>query len=181
MRSLFKNPFARFFAVALLLYIGWYFVYELYLHPMGFLDVMVINNSIFFTEHLLQLLGYDVFTQEMDAIRTIGIDGTHGLWIGDPCNGLTLFALFSGFIIAFPGPWKHKLWFIPAGIILIHFMNIIRITALSLIVKHAPEALEFNHTYTFTFLVYGFIFILWVTWVNKFSGFKKKMKEYEER
>jgi len=108
----------------------------------------------------------------VENIRTIGIDGTHGLWIGDPCNGLTLFALFTGFIIAYPGPLKKKLWFIPVGIIAIHFINIIRIVALSLIVYYFPdpEVLDFNHTYTFTLLVYGFVFSLWYVWAGKLSG-----------
>lgn len=39
-------------------------------------------------------LGFPVFAGNNPTIRTIGIDGTNGLWIGDPCNGLSLFALF---------------------------------------------------------------------------------------
>lgn len=169
MQTLLKNKAFLFLAKFLLLFILWYVVYELWLHPQGGLDRLVINNSIFFTKYLLELLGYESFTNSSETIRVIGIDGTHGIWIGDPCNGLSLFALFTGFILAYPGPVKHKLWYIPAGILAIHILNIIRVLSLTLIVYHAPEHLDFNHTYTFTIFVYGFIFLFWLIWVNRFS------------
>jgi exosortase family protein XrtF len=115
-------------------------------------------------------MGYESFISDNATIRTVGIDGTHGLWIGDPCNGLTLFALFAIFIVAYPGPWKHKLWFIPVGITVIHFLNVMRITALCIIVMKRPEWLDFNHTYTFQLLMYGFIFGLWWIWIQKLSS-----------
>jgi hypothetical protein len=34
--------------------------------------------------------------------------------------------------------------------------------------------LSFNHDYTFTLIVYSFVFLLWWIWVNKFSGVGKK-------
>ena len=99
----------------------------------------------------------------------MGIDGTHGVLIGAPCNGLNLFALFAGFIIIFPGKIIQKLIFIPIGILIIHVINIFRLVALALVVLYKPESLEFNHKYTFTIVVYAFIFVMWIIWVNKFA------------
>jgi exosortase family protein XrtF len=99
----------------------------------------------------------------------IGVDGAHPIWIGGPCDGVAIMAIFLIFVSAFPGNQIHKLWYIPLGILLIHFINVLRVAGLTLINFYAPEYLDFNHNYTFTFLVYGFIFILWITWVNKFS------------
>lgn len=163
------NPVALFFAKAFGLFILWYFIYELWLHPLGTVDAIVIDNIIFFSSKILNLLGYDLITGANPNVRTIGIDGTHGLWVGDPCNGMALFALFTGFIIAYPGPVIKKLWYIPLGLILIHLLNILRVTALTLIDFHSPQHLEFNHTYTFTILVYSFVFALWIIWANKLS------------
>jgi len=39
-----KNPAAFFLLKALLLYIFWYLFYELWLHPIGYLDAFVIDN-----------------------------------------------------------------------------------------------------------------------------------------
>ncbi len=168
-----NDPLYRFLLKAVFLFIAWYFLYDLWLHPAGGIDMIVIKSLEQASYVVLETLGYVTLeASHVENIRTIGIDGTHGLWIGDPCNGLTLFALFTGFIIAYPGPLKKKLWYIPVGIIAIHLINIVRIVALSLIVYYFPdpEVLDFNHTYTFTILVYGFVFFLWYLWAIKLSG-----------
>lgn len=166
----FKNPIIAFFIKAIFFYILWFLVYELWLHPKGVLDNAVINNLVNVSSKILELLGFNLIPEPTnDNIRTIGIDGSHGVWIGDPCNGLTLFALFIGFIVSFSGPIKHKLWFIPIGILFIHILNILRVVALSIISFKKPSLLEFNHTYTFTIIVYSAVFILWMVWVNKFA------------
>jgi exosortase family protein XrtF len=166
----FKNPLIAFFIKAIFFYIIWFLLYELWLHPKGTIDNYVINNIVDVSENLLKKMGFSLMPEpQTDNIRTIGIDGTHGVWIGDPCNGLTLFALFVGFVVSFPGPIKHKIWYIPTGILIIHVLNIIRVIALSIIAFKKPSLLEINHTYTFTIFVYAVVFTLWMVWVNKFS------------
>jgi hypothetical protein len=61
-----------------------------------------------------------------------------GIWVGDQCNGFKLFSIFSIFILAFPGPIKKKMWFIPLGIVFIHFANVLRVIALLLINNFHP-------------------------------------------
>lgn len=169
----FKNlsPIHWFLIKAFSLYIFWYLFYELWLHPKGDFDLLVIDNIISISEYLLDLFGFIVIPDVYDAsFRTLGVDGTHGIWIGDSCNGITIFALFTGFIIAFPGKWIRKLIYIPIGILFIHILNILRVMALSLILKYAPETLSFNHSYTFTTIIYAFIFLLWYLWATKYNG-----------
>jgi len=43
---------------------------------------------------------------------------------------------------------------------------VLRVVALITINYYAPQYIEFNHTYTFTILVYSIIFLLWMWWVN---------------
>ena len=141
MRPILQNPFYAFLIKAFGLYFFWYLFYELWLHPNGTFDSLVINNLVFFSEFLLKGMGFHLIPSDSagDTIRVVGIDGTHGLWIGDPCNGISLFALFAGFILSFPGPAKQKLWFIPVGIAFIHLINVIRISALTLILYYFPS------------------------------------------
>jgi exosortase family protein XrtF len=165
-----KHPVAAFLLKAFGLYAVYFIVYELWLHPQGNLDLLVIDNLIASSSAILRTLGFSLIEYPyVKNIRTIGVDGTHGLWVGDPCNGLSLFALFTGFILAFPGSWKSKGWFIPAGVLSIHLINILRVTGLAILQVYFPDSVEFNHTYTFTLLVYSWIFILWIIWVNKFA------------
>lgn len=167
-----EKKLIHFLGIFIGLYAVWMMLYEWVIHPWGKLDTLVINDSSLWSLWLLDAIGFDTFLGDNETIRTIGIAGTHGLWIGDPCNGLTLFALFSIFIAAYPGPWKHKAWFIPLGITLIHAMNIVRISVLCIITLKRPEWLNFNHTYLFQTLMYGFIFLLWFVWIRKFPAKK---------
>lgn len=134
------------------------------------LDENIISNIIFTTKKFLELFSYKVyFTIDDLNYQMIGVDGAHPVWIGGPCDGVSIMAIFFIFVCAYPGNQIHKLWYVPLGIIAIHFINILRVAALTLINFYAPEYLDFNHNYTFTFIVYGFIFILWMIWVNKLS------------
>jgi exosortase family protein XrtF len=90
--------------------------------------------------------------------------------IENGCNGLVLMYLFAAFIIAFPGPFRSKLWYVPLGVFAIYWVNIIRIALLSeVIVRYDKSVSDFHHKYTFQLVVYIVIFIFWVIWANKFS------------
>jgi len=98
----------------------------------------------------------------------LDIDNTSVVCVGTGCSGVELFLIFAVFIFLFKGRSNNFLWYIPSGIILISILNIIRIVALSLIVIYAPDYLDFNHKYTFTIIVYGFLIGLWLFWMNKY-------------
>ena len=129
-------------------------------------DLFVIDKSIAMSKLILETMNYHVFTGED---RLIGIDGSGGLWVGDNCNGMTMFGLFAGFIVAYKGSWKVKIPYIILGIICIQLLNVLRFVGLAILDVHSRAWTEFNHTYTFTIIIYAFIFMLWIIWVNKFS------------
>jgi len=163
----FKNKITRFFVFAFVLYLSWYLLYEFVIKPYTLIDEKLITLIITNTAFILKLFGLTVYQRLEDKnVQLIGIDGAHPIWIGSPCNALTLFMFFALFVIAFPGSIKRKLWFIPLGIVIIHFTNVLRIICLAAINYVAPQYVEFNHTYTFTLLVYGIIFLLWMWWVK---------------
>lgn len=170
----FKKGPLRFILISVSLYAGLYMLYEFYLKPYTKLDEYIIHNLISVTESFYSTTGFDLIQYDDTDLRTrVGIAGSTGVFIGEPCNGFVLFILFLAFIIAFPGPAKHKLWYIPAGILAIHIINAVRVTALVYIVYKKPEWLTFNHDYTFTILVYSFVFLLWWLWINKFSPLRQ--------
>ena len=145
------------------LYLAWTLLYHLFIEPDMRTDSMLILNLIFFADRILHIFNYEVFSSS----TMIGITGTSGLIISPVCDGLDLFVLFSIFIVSFPGKAVHKLFFITTGILIIHVLNILRIVTLALIENHYPNALAFNHSYTFTLLMYLVIFGMWMVWVRK--------------
>ena len=179
MRAVFKqNAFVKFILSAGILYLLLYFIYQFIVKKYTYYDQKFIGSIIHSTNYFLKTIGYKTFTVLQDRdYQVVGIDGSNGVWVGSNCNAITLFSLFSVFIIAYPGRTKEKFWFIPLGIIAIHILNIFRVIALVLIANYYPQFLNFNHTYTFTFLIYSFIFALWMIWVNKFSTKKNSTSE----
>lgn len=162
-----SNKITRFFILAALLYGCWFLLYELVIKPHTPVDEKLIGLIISNSAFILNLLGYTTYRAvEEDDMQLLGIDGAHPIWIGTPCNAMTLFAFFTLFILAFPGPRKQKLWFVPLGLLIIHAANLLRVISLVLISYYKPAWLEFNHTYTFTVFVYAIIFGLWMWWVN---------------
>lgn len=169
--QLVKNKYYFFITKAVGLYVMFYCIYEFYIKKHTTLDQLFIRKLIHVCTSVLETFGYHTFaSKETNDVQVFGIDGSNGVWIGGPCNGINLMFLFAIFIIAYPSNGiKQKLWFIPLGILIVHTVNIIRIVSLSLIALYAPEYLDFNHTYTFTFLVYSIVFGLWMLWVNIFA------------
>ena len=169
--SLKQNKFLKFLLISSLVYLSLYLIYEFLIKQYTFIDEAFIRIIINATDAILHLFGYRTFKILRDTdFQAIGIDGSNGVWVGTGCDAITLFFLFAVFIIAYPGHQKSKFWFVPAGILSIHFLNIFRVVALALISLKCPQYLDLNHTYTFTFIIYGYIFLLWMFWVNKFSA-----------
>lgn len=169
------GPLIKFLVVGVVLYLSWYSLYELVLKPHTTIDEVVVENLVWFTEGSLHTMGFELWTpQPNDAANKVGIAGTpQPITIGAPCDGIILLVLFIIFIVSFPGPCKHKAWYLPLGILLIHCINVLRITALAIIMRYQPEKFQFNHDYTFTILVYAFVFLLWYIWVSRFSPLAK--------
>ncbi len=171
LRRTWNDPLLRFLTTAALLYLTWYVAYEWLIHPWGVLDRALIDNLMLVSGKVLETLGYELLPEPaVDFNRYIGVQGGSLLWIGDPCNGLSLFAVFTIFLLAYPGPWKKKLWFIPAGILTIHLLNVVRIVVLCHVVTIDFELLNFNHDFLFNVIVFAWIFGLWFLWVKRLSG-----------
>jgi exosortase family protein XrtF len=179
LKAVLSNAFFKFIIRAGISYLLLYLVYQFGIKRFTLYDQKFIGLIIEQSDAILHLLGYTTFKILEDRnLQVIGIDGTNGLWVGPNCNAITLFFLFGVFIAAYPGRQKHKLWFIPAGMIAIHIINLIRVVVLCILALYvSPEYLDFNHTYTFTFLVYAFIFMLWMIWVNRFAAAKSAPDE----
>jgi exosortase family protein XrtF len=166
-----RDPLYRFFLIVGSSFVAWYLFYEFALHPWGKLDLWLIDDLKQKSEWVLTSLGYTLLPESENAeqMRFVGIDGGSYLWIGDPCNGLNLFAVFTIFILAFPGRSQAKWWFVPAGILVIHIINALRIAVLSILASINYELFNFQHDYTFYVIVYGIVFLMWHIWVKYFS------------
>jgi len=62
------------------------------------------------------------------------------------CTGIKQSFIFLIIMFLARGKWKHKCWFILVGVLCCYIINILRIAAITLIVKNHQELFEFYHS-----------------------------------
>ena len=156
----------RFVAVMAACYVVWYGVYDLWLLPDGRLDAWLSARVATATIALLRLAGQEA----------VGVGGNQ-VWIGDTgielvaaCNGLGVLSLFVGFVLAFPGTWARRAWFIPAGIAVIVAVNVVRCAVLLLVLTRSESAFDVGHGAGGLLLFYAVVFGLWMAWARVGGG-----------
>lgn len=168
-----QNRKAILFVVSMLgIYLALQFTYDYGISPNTEVDSKLIGLIISQAESILQISGYELLSPNPIYTGHMGIKDTSGVVIGNPCDGLSLFILFTSFLVVFSGKWWFKIISIIFGIGLIHFLNVLRVVALALIVKYSPESLDFHHSYTFTLFIYSIIFLVWMLRIKIYSKWK---------
>ncbi len=146
-------------------------LYEQVILPHTSIDRWLVNNIMWSCESVLEMMGFELLPRNSIYHNHIGIDGSSGVVIGNPCDGIELFLLYASFLILFSGKIWGKFLFICFGIICIHLLNIARIIALAIIALKSPESLDFHHSYTFTIIVYLLVFLIWKTRISFYRKF----------
>jgi exosortase/archaeosortase family protein len=153
-----------------------------------FLTIIFIFNRFFFlngelllkvilnlSKSILDFFGYESWIIE----KTIS-GSKAALFMDDSCIGMNLMFLFATFIALLPGSVKHKLWFIPMGLIMIVLFNSTRIALIFISVSENNGKyilpLEIHDLFTYPVLI--LTLLLWIVWINRF--FMPKSKRNEE-
>ncbi len=137
-----------------------------------FMEDVVLRQSYWIITHILQI---PTLLQD----HTMWFPTKWGIVISEGCTGLKQIIQVLFLFLIYPGPLKHKAWFIPAGIILIHLTNIFRITLLAVAMNLNLPHIQFIHTYPLRFFFYIVIFGLWWIWVEKIT--LKGRKETDQK
>lgn len=129
-----------------------------------------------------------IVTRQTSAfLNAVGLDTSTGIHPAEPnvviyegrravlsvfegCNGINVMIVFVAFLFAFGGSWRRLALFVPAGIVIIHLANILRISLLFLLAKEESEQFYYYHKYFFTATLYLFVFALWFIWVTRLHG-----------
>jgi exosortase/archaeosortase family protein len=119
------------------------------------------------TGWLLGVLGHAGTIYDNYRVHGAGIGGVA---VGNYCLGIQLFWFFSAIIVLSKGIWWRKLIYIPIGILLLFFFNVLRMVGLCYAVHYYPERIEFNHDYVFNMIMYAMVFLMLWLWNRYFSG-----------
>lgn len=138
---------------------------------------LVYSQSCWVLENIFNL---DLTT--MSDIRLIATPNSDGGWaraiIAPECASLKQWLHWLFLMLLFPGPWKHKAWFIPAGLVIIEWTNVIRICGIVLMQIPWPDSFHLAHDYIFKVFFYLVIFLMWMIWVECFKNKPVKTQDF---
>ena len=181
MKSLFVEykSFLVFLAKFLLFYIFFTFLYQMYLNcfdtaqnEIDEISVSVANQ----TKTLLTFLGHEaaIIKNPNDPSLKILYKGKYVSRMIEGCNAISVIILFAAFVFAFSVKFKPAFLYILLGGLIIHILNVVRIALLTYALYYYPEHEALLHGTVFPLFIYGVVFLLWVLWVMKFSGYGER-------
>ncbi len=143
---------------------------------------MAYSQVCWVLDHVLHI---DITTKSVDrsiyALNRNG--GLASVRIAPECASLKQWMHWLFLMLLFPGPWKHKAWYIPAGLVIIEWTNVVRICGILLMQRQwpGPNTFHIAHDYVFKVFFYLVIFLMWVLWVEKFKNKTLKKQETEKQ
>lgn len=176
--SFFKEnkPFFKFLIIFFSVYSGLFLLYQLYHsqyntqnNEVDYFTKVVANQSSI----VISLLGYksDVLLHQSEPSYRLSVNNKYVVRVVEGCNAISLMILFVAFVIAFRGTVKKTIYFLIVGVLIIHILNIIRITLITIGLFHRPELEHILHGVLFPLIIYGTVFLLWIIWVKKYSDY----------
>lgn len=123
-------------------------------------------------ETVLGILGEGVLSRLNTDRPTISlVDSQDDVVINvyEGCNGINVMIVFVAFMLAFGGPWKRWVWFVPVGLGCIHLANLLRVAALYGIARYYQAYFYYVHKYLFTVSIYFLVLLLWWFWLEKIN------------
>lgn len=174
------KPFLLFLTKFFLSYLVLTLVYHFYLtgfegHSVDGLTKLVGRH----TQQLLRLFAIDLDLKESLPDRSIYLIYQSQVFarLIEGCNAMSVIILFMAFVFSFTGRFSKTVLFIVAGAGSIYVFNVIRIAVLFFLMFTFPAYVDLLHQIIFPLVLYGFVFVLWVLWITKFSIYAKKNME----
>lgn len=173
------RPFFLFLIKFLVFYFVCTLAYRLFLnqYDANLNEVDTITEAVAHHSGIVfKALGQDaeIIKHENEPSIKIMYKGIYISRIIEGCNAVSVIILFAAFVFAFSNGIKKTGIFIIVGSILIYVLNILRIVLLTLALYYKPEYEEVLHGTIFPLFIYGVVFVLWVYWVTKVSGYAKR-------
>lgn len=98
------------------------------------------------------------------ANRTIYFANGRGLTVIEGCSGFKQLLQSAFLFILYPGSWRHKLWFVPSALLIVHAANVFRIALLTAWSGLDWPFWQWMHDYPLRGLYFLVIFALWYAW-----------------
>ena len=133
-------------------------------------SALLFDQSTWTLEHIFRM---DFVTKDQTIAFLNNEDTWSAVTVAPECTSLKQWMHWLFLMLIFPGPWKHKAWYIPLGLIIIEFVNVARVVGICLFLRPYPHDFALAHDGIFKVMFYVVIFLMWMIWVEKFLHPKK--------
>jgi len=82
------------------------------------------------------------------------------------CNGVEATIVLVAAMLAFPSPWRHRLWGMLIGFLTIQAMNLLRIITLFYLGQWNQTAFEWAHLYIWQALIMLDVLVVFLIWLR---------------
>ncbi|HEY7945856.1 MAG TPA: exosortase H [Casimicrobiaceae bacterium] len=82
------------------------------------------------------------------------------------CNGVEATIVLLAAMLAFPAPWKNKLYGLLAGTLAVQGLNIVRVISLFYLGQWNFSVFEWAHLYVWQALIMLDVLVVWLLWVR---------------
>jgi exosortase family protein XrtF len=166
------KPAIRFLVIFLVLYIGLNVLYGLWITSYGNTPDPATRMVTQHTSWLLNAFGEETIIADTPHTASIAVrkELRTVMNVYEGCNSINVMIVFVAFIIAFGGKLRSMAWFVPAGLLMIYILNLIRVLGLFYVAEHWEEYFYYVHKYAFTAFIYVFVLALWWLWIEKIGG-----------
>jgi exosortase H (IPTLxxWG-CTERM-specific) len=82
------------------------------------------------------------------------------------CNGVEATIVLLAAVLAFPAPWKNKLFGLLAGVVAVQGLNVVRVISLFYLGQWDIQVFEWAHLYVWQALIMLDVLIVWLVWVR---------------
>ena len=165
------KPALHFLMVFIGVYVALSILYGLYIESFGENVDPWTRNVTDQVAFLLSGSDNSVYVIDRYNYRACSLGNQSGSVIAvfEGCNGINVVILFIAFVVAYRGPVKKSILFTLAGVLIIHVVNLARVSGLYFVAKLFPDYMYFTHKYLFTAVIYAVVFALWYLWVSKYN------------
>jgi exosortase H (IPTLxxWG-CTERM-specific) len=150
-------------------FFGYFVVIQFTLFAIEQSNLVHTNIIIPFTEIIAHTSGWilQLFDDQVSSQGIIlqQIDTGFSVSIQSGCNGVEAILVLIAAMLAFPSPWKLKLYGIIGGFFAVEILNIIRIISLFYLGQWNMDLFEWAHLYIWQALIMLdvlFIFLVWL-------------------
>ena len=134
-------------------------------------SALLFDQSTWTLEHIFRM---DFVTKDQ-TIFFLNNEGSYSaVTVAPECTSLKQWMHWLFLMLIFPGPWKHKAWYIPVGLVIVELTNVVRIVGICLFLRPFPNSFALAHDVIFKIMFYVVIFLMWMIWVEKFLHKKDK-------